>query len=69
MISNFIRSTILFSTYRHDRLVHRSLFDFVQDVPRTKRAHWSSAEPFGSWPAYDRYDEIKEVISQLLSFI
>lgn len=31
-------------------------------LPRTKRGHYSGAEPFGSWPAYDNYDDIEEVM-------
>ena len=34
----------------------------VQEYPRTKRGHWSDGEPFGLWPAYDNYDDVKEVM-------
>ena len=56
-------------------LLYKSPNSFIltvqEYVPRIKKGHWSDAEAFGSWPPYDSYDDIKEVMPliQKLTFI
>ena len=39
-----------------------SICTIQEYVPRTKKGHLSDVETFGSWPTYDNYDDIKEVM-------